>query len=632
MQKNIARRMKSKLFIFLLFGLVAVFNAQKTSDLDLKLAKNYYLEGDFEKAVLYFEKISKDQEKIKEIYDYYRASLIELEAFNEAEKLCKSIIKKSPENLALLVDLGMIFGYQDKLAKKTQQFEKAINSISSKSSYSTVSGLGIAFEKVGDQGRALSTYLKGSKVNINNPMAYHSKIALLYNKMGEIDKMINTFLELLEEDEKYIAAVQNGLANSIDFQVQLKEKEILRKALVKKVQLNPKKIKYVKILSWFYLLDNDYENAFIQIKALDKKLNKDGREIYNLGLTSLNNNNFKVALLCFDEVLENTKSIERKFSAENKRLKTLKQKLIYGGEITENELLELKSNYLQSLYKLNVSSGMYDLSKRKYELLKELSDLEAYYLMDRKSAKEHLNEAMKISDINEKDKAELKLQLADVLVLENNIWEASLMYMQIEKMFKNDPLGHQAKFKNAQVYYYAGEFDWCQAQLDVLKASTSKLIANDALELSVLITDNFNMDTSETAMKLFARADMFKNQFQYKEAMNLYDSVYDNFENHSLSDEILLRKAKITLKLHQYDSSLIYLKLIEENFSTSILVDNAIFMLGNIYEERLRDLNLAKEYYKKILFDFPGSLYVIEARKRYRKLAGNTNQDIIKDS
>jgi len=624
--------MKSKLFIFLLFGLVAVFNAQKTSDLDLKLAKNYYLEGDFEKAVLYFEKISQDQEKIKEIYDYYRASLIELEAFKEAEKLCKSTIKKSPENLALLVDLGMIFGYQDKLAKKTQQFEKAINTISSKSSYSTVSGLGIAFEKVGDQGRALSTYLKGSKVNIKNPMAYHSKIALLYNKMGEIDKMINTFLELLEEDEKYIGSVQNGLANSIDFQVQLKEKEILRKALVKKVQLNPKKIKYVKILSWFYLLDNDYENAFIQIKALDKKLNKDGREIYNLGMTSLNNNNFKVALLCFDEVLENTKSIERKFSAENKRLKTLKQKLIYGGEITENELLELKSNYLQSLYKLNVSSGMYDLSKRKYELLKDLSDLEAYYLMDRKSAKEHLNEAMKINEIKDKDKAELKLQLADVLVLENNIWEASLMYMQIEKMFKNDPLGHQAKFKNAQVYYYAGEFDWCQAQLDVLKASTSKLIANDALELSVLITDNYNMDTSETAMKLFARADMLKNQFQYKEAMNFYDSVYENFENHSLNDEILLRKAEINLKLHQYDSSIIYLKLIETNFSTSILVDNAIFMLGNIYEEKLGNLNLAKEYYKKILFDFPGSLYVVEARKRYRKLAGNTNQDIIKDS
>ena len=285
-------------------------------------------------------------------------------------------------------------------------------------------------------------------------------------------------------------------------------------------------------------------------------MNKDGHEIYKLGMTALNNNNFKVALVCFTEVIENTKSMERKFSAENQRLKTLKQKLIYGGEITQNELLELKSNYLQSLYKLNLSADMYNVSKKKYELLKDLSDLEAYYLLDRKSAKEHLNEAMKISDIKEKEKADLKLQLADVLVLENNIWEASLMYMQIEKSFKNDPIGHQAKFKNAQVYYYAGEFDWCQAQLDVLKASTSKLIANDALELSVLITDNYNMDTSETAMKLFAKADMFKNQIQYRQAMELYDTIYENFENHSLNDEILLRKAEITLKLHQYDSSI----------------------------------------------------------------------------
>ena len=154
--------MKSKFFIFLLFGLIGVFHTQKTSDLDLKLAKNYYLEGDFEKAVLYFEKISQDEQKTKEIYDYYKASLVELKAFKEAEKLCKSMIKKSPENLALSVDLGMILGYQDKPAKKSQQFERAINTISVKSSYSTVSGLGIAFEKVGDKERALKTYLKES--------------------------------------------------------------------------------------------------------------------------------------------------------------------------------------------------------------------------------------------------------------------------------------------------------------------------------------------------------------------------------------------------------------------------------------------------------------------------------------
>ena len=97
------------------------------------------------------------------------------------------------------------------------------------------------------------------------------------------------------------------------------------------------------------------------------------------------------------------------------------------------------------------------------------------------------------------------------------------------KEFKNDPLGHLAKFKNAQVYYFSGEYDWCQAQLDVLKASTSKLIANDALELSVLITDNYNMDTSETAMKLFAI--FFEMLFIFLTSSLYGQNLVENFEN-----------------------------------------------------------------------------------------------------
>ncbi len=624
--------MKIKYFLVLsLYFICFFYGVSQDNSLDLKLANSYYLKGDYEKAVMYYNKLSKNQNNLDNIYQYYKSSLLELKEFKSAEKLCKRLQKIYPENLSLLVDLGMIYGFENKESNKIQQFEKSINSINSKSSFQNISNLGLAFQKINDLERALLVYRAGEKFNENNHFIFHDKIALIYNKQGNISAMIDTYLELLDQSERFLSSVQSGLSNSIDFELQLKEKELLRKKIIQKVQKNSKSIVYVQLLAWYYLLNNDYENAFTQVKALDKKLKMDLSELLKLGLTALNNNNYKIAIKCFDEVLLNTKSVERKFKAKNLRLRAIKEKIIFKSQISINELNELKDDYLLTLDQLNQSRNIPSINKRKYELLKELSNIEAYYLNDIFSAKQHLQLAMSLRDINETDLANLKLQFADLLVLDNNVWEASLKYMQIEKQFKNDPLGHKAKFKNAQVYYFVGEFDWCQAQLEVLKASTSKLIANDALALSILITDNYNMDTSATAMKLFAKADMLTLQHKNNEALELYDSIFNNFKNHSLNDEILLRKANIFINLHEYDSAIAHLKTIELDYSESILIDNVLFLVGKIYETKLNNTDLAKSYYKKILFEYPGSIYLIDARNRFRKLSGNTNENIIKD-
>ena len=452
-------------------------------------------------------------------YKNYKTTLIELGKYREAEKLCKDQIKSHPLKLHFLVDLGIIYELDDKPAKKLQLFDKAIAQIKSNTSHSSASDLGIAFEKVGAVDRALETYIKFEKVSPRNILSFHAKIAMIYNRQGKTHEMINTFFEMISLNERFLNSVQNGLVNSIDFESQLKEKEILRKAIIKNIQINPNKIVFVELLSWYYMLNNDYENAYIQIKSIDKKLNSNGQKVLELGNTALNNNDFNIAIKCYDYVINNSSLIEIKFEAKNKRLLTFKTKLLNGSKIIKEELEELKVNYTLALSQLNNNRNVYNNSLRKYQLLVDLSEIEAYFLKDIDSAKYHLKKAMNLTNLKPKQKAEAKLKLADIIVLENNIWEASLMYMQIEKEFKNDPLGHLAKFKNAQVYYFSGEYDWCQAQLDVLKASTSKLIANDALELSVLITDNYNMDTSETAMKLFSSADMLSAQQQYKEAL-----------------------------------------------------------------------------------------------------------------
>ena len=625
--------MRFKYLFIVVFSIVSVSSFfSQVSTIDFQLAKKYYLDSDYEKAALYYEKIFKESEHRLKIYENYKSTFIELNKFKEAEKLIKTLIKENPNKLKFLVDLGVIYGLVDRSDKKNQVFDKAIEQIIKETSYDNAFDLGLAFEKIGNLEKALEVYLNFESKNLLNPFAFHSKIALIYNKTGQTNKMINTFFEMLDFNNKFLQNVQNGLVNSIDFQNNLKEKEILRQSIIEKIQANPKKIVYIELLAWFYMLNNDYENAYTQIKALDKKLNKNGSKLLELGNTALNNQDFKVAIKCFDDVVLKSNSLDYKFEAKNKKLFALKSKILYGNQIIQEELEELKANYLLILSQLNNSKNVYNNSIRKYNLLLDLSEIEAFYLGDISSAKQHLNNAILIPRLKEKQKGNAKLKLANILVLEDNIWEASLMYLQIEKQFKDDQLGHLAKFKNAQVYYFSGEYDWCQAQLKVLKASTSKLIANDALELSVLISDNYNMDTSEVAMKLFSYADMLTFQQQFSKANILYDSILKNFKNHSLNDEIIFRKAKINLKQHNYQKAVEHFKLLIDNYPNSILLDNSLFLIASIYEEKIKDFDQAKKYFKTILFDHKGSLYAAESRKRFRKLAGSTNEKIEKDS
>ena len=633
MQKKNVQKMRFKYLFIVLFSIVSVSSFfSQVSTIDFQLAKKYYLDSDYEKAALYYEKIFKESEHRLKIYENYKSTFIELNKFKEAEKLIKTLIKENPNKLKFLVDLGVIYGLVDRSDKKNQVFDKAIEKIIKETTYDNAFDLGLAFEKIGNLEKALEVYLNFESKNLLNPFAFHSKIALIYNKTGQTNKMINTFFEMLDFNNKFLQNVQNGLVNSIDFQNNLKEKEILRQSIIEKIQANPKKIVYIELLAWFYMLNNDYENAYTQIKALDKKLNKNGSKLLELGNTALNNQDFKVAIKCFDDVVLKSNSLEYKFEAKNKKLFALKSKILYGNKIIQEELEELKANYLLILSQLNNSKNVYNNSIRKYNLLLDLSEIEAFYLGDISSAKQHLNNAILIPRLKEKQKGNAKLKLANILVLEDNIWEASLMYLQIEKQFKDDQLGHLAKFKNAQVYYFSGEYDWCQAQLKVLKASTSKLIANDALELSVLISDNYNMDTSEVAMKLFSYADMLTFQQQFSKANILYDSILKNFKNHSLNDEIIFRKAKINLKQHNYQKAVEHFKLLIDNYPNSILLDNSLFLIASIYEEKIKDFDQAKKYFKTILFDHKGSLYAAESRKRFRKLAGSTNEKIEKDS
>jgi tetratricopeptide (TPR) repeat protein len=363
----------------------------------------------------------------------------------------------------------------------------------------------------------------------------------------------------------------------------------------------------------------DFNSAFIQIKSIDKKENEKGRRVLELANTSVNNSKFDIAIKCYDYVISLGDNQPNYRTAKIRRLNTLKQKLISGDSPTNDELNSLKDNYIESIQQ--IGRNEFAISS-----IRDLASLYAYYIHDIDAAQNLLEDALTFGGLRKKKIAEIKIELADILVIKGDVWDASLLYMQVDKGFKHDRIGHLAKFKNTKIFYYTGDFDWAQGELDVLKASTSKLIANDAMELSMLITDNYNMDTTQVTMQRFAKADLLIFQNKTDQANLIFDSINTEFTYHTLNDEILIKRAEIEIKKGNYEKAVIYLLEIVTTYGDDLLADNALYTLAGIYEKNLHDTDKAAEFYKKILFEHTDSLFVIEARKKFRELTKGTQK------
>ena len=334
--------------------------------------------------------------------------------------------------------------------------------------------------------------------------------------------------------------------------------------------------------------------------------------MYDLGESFLDKEYFDLSIEAYDYVISKGKQNYLYIDANINRLYALSKKI----NNDESNLTELDNSYQSLIEDLGYNRGT-------VILLSNYAHFQAFYNHDLVKAETLLIDAMKIAGIEEYDLAECKLEYADVQLLLGNVWESLLYYSQVEKDFKEHSIGHEAKLRRAKISYYQGDFQWAQAQLSTLKASTSKLIANDAMELSLLITDNYNLDTTEIAMRAFALGDLLVYQQKYDEAIIKYDSVLIAFSGHTLTDEIYLRKSEIYYLQNKYDLALSELKRIEEDWSYDILADDALYKRAKIYENKLNDMNNAMLLYEKILLEYSSSIFVAESRKRFRELRGD---------
>jgi len=595
-----------------LFGVLMVLNAQAQGTPDEQLAAQYFQKGEYEKAILYYDKLYRAQPNPFFYEQLFRCHM-GLKHFEEGEKLAKDQLRRQNGDPRYMVDLGSVYRAQGEDEKAEQQYQKALKGM--KPDQASVRNLANAFTRYNELDLALETYERGQNM-LKDGTNFHYEIATIYAAKGDVPAMVKQYIDLLGANESYIQAVQNGLARYIDFTVVDNRTEVLRTELLRHIQKDPQKTIYQELLIWMYIQQKDLTSAFVQSKAMDKRFNEGGQRLMELSEVALTNEDFPTAIKCYQYVVglgsEGTNYLRARIGEVN----TLDRQLTGQVEPSREELLTLRQKYEITISELGRSSAT-------LQLVRGLAHLDAYYLNDIPAAITLLEEGIATPGADPKSQAEMKLDLGDIQVLNANIWEASLLYSQVDLDFKQDMLGHEARLRNAKVSFYAGDFLWAQGQLDVLKASTSKLIANDAMELSLLISDNLGADSNSVPLSMYAHAQLLTFQHRYDEALTELDSLTLTYPMHSISDEVFMERFRIAYARHQYDSAAVWLVKITEQYPNDILMDNALIELGRLYDDKLKDPEKAKQYYERLLFEQGGSIFVPEARDRFRRLRGD---------
>jgi tetratricopeptide (TPR) repeat protein len=587
----------------LLFYTFLLISASSLAQEDF-YAKQYYSNGDFEKAVVFYEKLVEKNPRRTDYAEALIACYQQLERYTDAEIFLNKQLNQARVIPTFYVELGYNHTLQNAPEKATKHYDSAIAAIEKNANYGYA--VGLRFEKYALLDYAIKAY--STAMGLNEKLNYSYQLARVYGEQGNIEKMYRAYISLIIEEK---SSMSNVLRRFDDFVTADPENEnniILKTILLEGAQKNPN-LRWNELLSWLFVQQKQYSSAFRQEKAIFKR-KKDNNwfRLDNLAGIALEEDT-AVAGEMYRYIVDNTEDDVTRLNAQlnliDIQLLEPSEKVLEKVEKQFEELLK-ELGYKTRTLQLQVAYANFltfkkDTSEPAIDLLKKCLDL----------------------PLNNRGEALVKLALGDILVFNKKFNEALIYFSQVQKSMKNDILGQDARYKVAQTSFYKGDFDWALTQLKVLRSSTSQLIANDAMQLSLLISDNILEDSTQTALKKYARADLLAYQNKPRAAISELDGILENHKGEKIEDEALLKQGELLESLEDHKAAEFnYIKIIEF-YSNGILADDAHFALGELYRNTFNEPEKAKGHYEKIIYNFQDSYYFPQARRHFRKLRGD---------
>ena len=596
--------------------------AQTSAD-DQRIAYSYYNNKEYDKAAYMFETIF-NQTKSKTHFHYYITCLIKNGDLDKAEKAARKQLSASKNNSTYRVILGNVYKARHQNDKAEQEYKEALEGM--RPDRNSIIELTNQLLTSEERDLAEKALIRGQEISGQD---LSMELFSVYASNRNFKMMSETALNIIEKDPTRIYTVQNQMQYYLNNDINDEFYNILRTATVQRIQQNPLK-QYSELMIYLQIIKKNYKSAILQAKALDKRQNEEGDRLMSIADQAMAAKDYASASDAYKYVQLKGTGNPNYQRATFGVLQSVYEQIKDGSISDMAEYQYLENQYITAFSEFGFTS-------RNISEIKNYANLETYYLNKPDSAQSILERALATPGINYMQRAQLTLELGDVQLYKGEPWEALMTYAKVENDNKQNEYGDEAKYRKARIAYYTGNFKWAASQLDVLKAATTKLAANDAMELSLLISDNAEreseipgdttsaiMENGESSrdLRIFARADMYAHQNLRQKAIQSLDSIITIYKTSPLVDEAYYQKACIYEKQHQMDSAAVYYRKVADEYSYDILADKACYHYAKIAEKHLADSESAKKYYMRILSDYPGSVYAVEARERYREISG----------
>ena len=582
---------------------------QQQSRTEEQLAINYYRNRQFEQAAVLFKPLF-EEKKSQYLYMYYLNCLLELNDLKEAEKVIKKQRRTYPDNYRYLIDQAYVYEQTGNEKKAQKLFEELMTNLpSDRNGIVTIAS---SLQARGYNDLAVLAYKKAQK----NPDIQHSfnmEIANVYMYSGEYEKVFDNYLNQLETNPEDMQRIRNMLQNILRMDVDDNLSDMLRTKLLERAQKQTENEALAEMLLWYSIQVKDFTMALRQAKSIDKRFGFREEAVMELAEIAFQNKQFEIASDAYSYIREKKNESPYYLEATTGYFRAQINEAESNPATSPDQyrkLIKQGDSFLKEL----------GLNNQTIEIERLLAHVQAFRLNQLQEAIARLTLATEIQGLNPEQTSLLKLELADILLASGQMWDATLLYSQVESDMKNEPLGHEAKLKNARVFYYAGEFQWAQAKLDILKSATSKLISNDAIDLSLFIEDILEEDTLGLTLRKFAGADLYAYQQHYDSALILLQKIESSFPGEVTLPYVLYKKAAWLTQQHQYQAAdSLYSRLINQ-YPENIKTDNALFKQGELRRMVLNDTDGALSCYLKLMTNYPESLFAGEARINYRIL------------
>lgn len=587
--------MRSLIIIFLIFTSFG-FSQEE-------LANNYFTKGEFDKALSLYQNLERDNPRNSNyklrIVEIYR----QLEQIDKAEDYLLSILQTS-NSPVYLIELGYNYSLKNNQQKSEEYFNLANQKLYENASYAYT--IARAYEKYSMLENAIFVYKKA--MELNPDLNFNIQLARIYGEQGNIEKMLNSYINFVQINTSYIDHAKRAISGFISEDGENDNNIIFKRILLKKIQKEPDLL-WNEMLSWLFMQQKDYNKAFSQEKAIFRRNPESLQRIIELAEITIDEGITETAKEILNYLIATSQDIDTIVKANNYLIQ------IESEEINDDNFNSIEEKFLALFDQYGINHQTLDLQLSYAQFL-------AFKIDKPNEAISFLKNSMKIP-LSELQLAQLKLKLGDILVFQEKFNEALIYFTQIQKSLKNSTISQEARFRVAKASYYKGDFEWAESQLKILKSSTSQLIANDALDLKLLISDNKYEDSTQTALKLYAKADLLAFQNKTRRAISTLDKILESHKGETIEDQALFMQAKLFEKMHEYIKAEANYKYIMANYSEDILADDALFMLAEIYRNHLEMPEKAKELYEQIIFNHADSIYFIEARKNFRALRGD---------